>query len=113
MPKEGTKFNAGELIVLRGDLKGSGSLIWEIEFAHDDHTHPEDTFFGDTAILKVPDSGHAFHGETGFKLNLYAERNGIRTAPTVVNIYPRKVDMSIVSNVPGLEVYGKAQSTPG
>jgi len=120
-PIDGYEFIAGERIEFSGvasDINGltDENYNWNILFKHNDHTHPGGItgYAGTSGTLNIPTTGHSFHDETGFIINLeVTNQNGITTSKSVT-IFPKKVNITYNSIPSGLTVYvdGQPRTTP-
>ncbi len=77
-PINGSLFIANDIITFSGTgddfedgmLPGT-SLRWDAEFLHDTHTHPAlMDFIGSTGSFTIPDEGHGYEGDTGYRIFL-------------------------------------------
>jgi glucose/arabinose dehydrogenase len=115
-PDEGLQFDAGDSIELSATGTGTGPLSWRwtIQFAHDDHLHPESSSVGDTATFTIPTSGHDFIGDTGYVINVEVTDGFGLTAVDQVEVAPNTAFLTFDTSPPGLllQVDGITKSTP-
>ncbi len=115
-------FVAGDVINFSGDGTDpedgplpASAFSWTIDFLHDGHVHPDDSFTGITAgSFTIPTEGHDFEGNTRFRITLQVtDSTGLSSATSVV-VYPRKVNLSFDTAPSGQTVYldGIAKATP-
>ena len=120
-PANGYFFKAGEIIAFSGTATDENTLTdanfkWDLLFKHDQHTHPGGitNYIGKSGTINIPTSGHSFHDETGYFLNLtVTNKNGL-TATKTVTIYPKKVNVTYNTVPSGLTIYvdGQPRITP-
>ncbi|MGD1917597.1 MAG: PQQ-dependent sugar dehydrogenase, partial [Pleurocapsa sp.] len=109
LPSDNGTFRAGDTINFSGTATDNGPLTpdnyaWEIDFIHDDHQHPRESFSGTGGSFVIPTtrtSGHDFNSFTGYEINLtVTDTDGLQDTETI-SIFPEKVDVTFGSNVPG------------
>ena len=124
-PAAGTIFKAGDAVKFAataqdpvyGDL--SENIEWRVEFVHKDHTHPFGTAtVGAGGVLTIPQSGHGFEGETGFRLTATVTNPGRLQAEDSRDIVPDMVAVSLATSPAHLaahvniELDGEHRTTP-
>jgi glucose/arabinose dehydrogenase len=109
-PGTGSLFRGGEVITFEGagtddDALSEASYSWSVVFNHDQHIHPETGATGTSSFdLIIPTTGHGYTGNTYYTITLtVTDQDGLQ-ASTSVQIYPEKVNVTITSTPPGLEV---------
>ncbi len=122
MPADGSSFQAGDNVTFAGSatdpedgsLDGS-QLEWQVRFLHNEHWHPYlDSQSGSSGNFTVPTSGHDFHDDTAYQINLTAtDADGATDTETVV-IEPDKVNVTLDTQPSGLDLYldGIPRTTP-
>ena len=117
-PADGSRFSAGDSIVLDGSATDDGPLAdgdfrWDVWLIHDQHLHPELTAFGRQASFDVATSGHGWEGDTGLRIQLTVTDDLGLIDTDAVEIVPRKVPVQIRSDAgSGVTIDGVAQLTP-
>ena len=120
-PINESTFRAGDAINFIGDAFDSDGTLaeesyrWTIEFLHNEHTHPELTLEGrSSGFLDIPLSGHDFHDETGYKIELAVKDSDGLIDATSISILPEKVDLCFSTSLHGLvlTVDGIPRTTP-
>ncbi len=117
-PAAGALFNAADVVAFAGQgTNGAGPLpasahTWSVIFHHDTHTHPAyGPITGITSgSFTVPSSGHDFSGNTWYEVVLTVSDAQGRTAAASRAITPRKVNITLASNPPGLQLGFDAQT---
>ncbi len=107
-PVDGSEFLIGTKIELRGvatdpedgPLSGT-ALQWQVSLIHNTHTHDLTGLTGsNTSFTAVSDHDADAH----YRITLVATDSGGRSTSKVVNIYPRAVNVGLVSSPPGAPV---------
>ncbi|NNL47589.1 MAG: DUF4038 domain-containing protein, partial [Acidimicrobiia bacterium] len=114
-PIDGTLFRAGDVINFSGSSDDpTDTLEWNIELGHDVHFHPRQVTSGSSGTYEIPSSDHPFNEHTFFRFTLTATDADGLSGSTSVQIDPDKVNLSLTTNPPGLEVLwdGIAVETP-
>lgn len=118
VPKDGTKYNAGDLVTVNAsaiDCVGfdinDASLSTTVKFHHTTHIHPFlDNLVGRSNSFTVPLTGEQ-SADTWFEIDVTAkDTNGLSTT-AVANIYPNKANLTFVSNPVGLSILMDGQPT--
>nr|MBX2842340.1 PQQ-dependent sugar dehydrogenase [Flammeovirgaceae bacterium] len=115
-PVNKSLFTANQLIQFSGEATdpdgtlSEESFSWDIEFLHDDHTHPFIAkYTGQSGEVKMASSGHSFHGETGFIFTLTVTDKDDLLAIASDTIYPKKSDIKLLTEPLGLKVHVEGQ----
>lgn len=108
-PADGTLFRARDLVMAQADLVDpDGTVVdifWDVEFLHNDHTHPGETQQGGTTFsFEIPHDQHDFRDDTGFRITVEATDNDGLIASDSVVLLPEKVDLTLATDPPGLNV---------
>ncbi|WP_327328886.1 malectin domain-containing carbohydrate-binding protein [Halobellus limi] len=111
-PADGSLFQAGDTINFSGSatdpedgtLSGT-DLEWTVRFLHNEHWHPYlDSVSGSSGSFTVPTSGHDFHDDTAYQINLTATDSQGATDTETVVVEPDKVDLTFDTQPSGLEI---------
>ena len=109
-PGDGSTFRSGDVITFEGigfddDPLTEANYSWTAVFNHDDHIHPESGATGTSSFdLIVPTTGHGYSGLTYYTVTLtVTDVDGLQFSHSV-QIFPEKVNVTITSTPPGLEV---------
>ena len=120
-PLPGETFRAGDEIVFSAtatDIDGtidSDDFEWEIQFVHNDHTHPTlEGFVGATDGYLVEATGHDFRDQTGFDFIVEVTDSDGLTASTNVVVDPEKVIVQLETQPAGIPFFldGLSQNAP-
>ncbi|WP_026210011.1 PQQ-dependent sugar dehydrogenase [Flexithrix dorotheae] len=120
-PLNGTKFKAGQVIQYNGEASDPDGVIkdenyrWDVEFLHDDHTHPFiDGQIGKAGQVKLASSGHSFDGETGFIFSLTVTDSDNLSTSVSDTVFPQKAELSLATDPMGLTIHleGNPRPTP-
>lgn len=113
-PVNGSTFNAGQKIRFSAEVDDPDERFpervtysWLVQFGHDNHFHPvlgPVSLGAAGATFDVNQAAHDFLGDTDFRIDLTVTDSDGLTDQTFVEIRPRKVNVSLVSNPPGAEV---------
>jgi glucose/arabinose dehydrogenase len=111
-PADGYHFRAGEVINFSASgsdpdgVLNNNSYEWMIDFGHNAHVHPAlSGYVGAAGQFTINTSGHDYHDNTSFIIKVTAtDSDGLTTSKTVT-VYPDKVDLSFLTNVPGIPVF--------
>jgi glucose/arabinose dehydrogenase len=107
-PAEGAQFSAGQTINFAGTASATlpdSTYAWTVVFHHDTHPHPAfGPISGPTGSFVVPTSGHDFSGNTWYELVLTVTDGQGVTATASRSIVPDKIDLTLMSDPPGLQV---------
>jgi len=112
-PPDGLVFRAGDVISFAGtatDLEDgplpASAYSWTILFHHDTHVHPTlGPTSGVTAgTFTIPTTGHDFSGATSYEIILTVTDSAGLSSTRSVFIYPHKVDLTFVTDPPGLAI---------
>ncbi|MGL5081672.1 MAG: PQQ-dependent sugar dehydrogenase, partial [Microcoleaceae cyanobacterium] len=103
-------FKAGDTILFEAQATDpDGSLVessynWDVQFIHDEHTHPEvNDFQGSSGTFNVTTTEHGFSADfqVGFEFLLTVTDSEGLTAIDSFSIFPKKVDIGFNDNLPG------------
>jgi glucose/arabinose dehydrogenase len=106
-----TKFRAGDTIVVTSNATDADGVltedshVWDVDFIHNAHVHPENDLIGSSYSIVVPTTGHGFSDTTGYRFEVTVTDADGLTDVEVFELFPDKVDLSISSNVPGDVTY--------
>ena len=111
-PADGAFFQAGDTIDFSGsatdpeDGSLSGTdLEWTVRFLHNEHWHPYlDSVSGSSGSFTAPTSGHDFHDDTAYQINLTATDSEGATDTATVVVEPDKVNLTFDTQPSGLEI---------
>ncbi|MFD1686725.1 malectin domain-containing carbohydrate-binding protein [Halobellus litoreus] len=111
-PADGSFFQAGDTIDFSGsatdpeDGSLSGTdLEWTVRFLHNEHWHPYlDSVSGSSGSFTAPTSGHDFHDDTAYQINLTATDSEGATDTATVVVEPDKVNLTFDTQPSGLEI---------
>lgn len=109
-PSSGSLFRSGEVVTFTGiglddDAITEANYAWTAVFNHDDHIHPEAGATGTSTFdLIIPTTGHGYTGTTYYTVTLtVTDQDGLQHSQSV-QIFPEKVDVTITSDPPGLQI---------
>jgi glucose/arabinose dehydrogenase len=109
-PSTGSLFRSGDVVTFTGigfddDPITEANYTWTAVFNHDDHIHPEAGATGTSTFdLIIPTTGHGYTGTTYYTVTLtVTDQDGLQFSQSV-QIFPEKVDVTITSDPPGLQV---------
>ncbi len=109
-PVTGSLFRSGEVVTFTGqgfddDPLTEANYSWTAVFNHDDHIHPEAGATGTSTFdLIIPTTGHGYSGNTSYTVTLtITDPDGLQHSQSV-QIFPEKVDVTVNSMPPGLQV---------
>lgn len=111
-PTDNSNYLAGQSItfnVFANDAAGfdinDGDIKTDVILHHDTHTHPFlDDMIGRSGTFVIPNTGEA-SADTWYEVRTTAtDTNGLATSKSVF-IYPRVVEVTMTSNVPGVQLY--------
>ncbi|HET9227134.1 MAG TPA: PQQ-dependent sugar dehydrogenase [Thermoanaerobaculia bacterium] len=112
-PAPGLLYEGGQTIAFAGE--GPGLLTWRIDFHHAEHFHP---FVPDLprvtgGTFTIPTIGETAT-DVWFRIHLTAKDSNDLTGTTFVDIHPRKVRMTFLTDPAGLPVLldGEPRTTP-
>jgi glucose/arabinose dehydrogenase len=121
-PAPGASYSAGNTITFRGSATDAedgtlpaSAFTWQVLLHHDAHTHP---FLAPTAGIRsgtftVPTADHTEH-TVWYRLHLTVTDSSGAKHTVTRDILPRKSQITVVTNPPGLSVAmdGQPQQTP-
>lgn len=120
-PAPGSRYRAGEVLAFSGaatDAEDGGldaeALTWHVDFHHDDHRHPVETFRGVRGgSVEVPRFGEV-SSNVFYRVTLAAEDAGGLRAARAVDVHPETAALQFRSVPAGLIVNadGLSQATP-
>lgn len=118
-PPDGTKYNAGDTINFSGGGTdpddGSlppGSLTWEVNFHHEDHTHPFIQPYSGVSSdsFVIPTVGET-SADVFYRIHLTASDSDGCTHSTFRDVTPNTSMITLTTNPPGLQVLLDSQPT--
>jgi glucose/arabinose dehydrogenase len=110
-PVEGQLYQAGETITYNAFARDAAGfdlndahITTEVRLHHGTHFHPFVQMTGRAGSFTIPATGEP-SSDTSYEVKVTAtDDNGLFTSKTV-NIFPRKSDLTITSDLPGLGVF--------
>lgn len=111
-PPDGLTFVAGDSIYYSATafdpdetLDGS-NYAWTIRFKHNEHFHPGpvNDAPGTDGVFVIDSTGHDWHDDTGWVIDVVVTDSDGLTAADTVGLYPDKVNLTFETSPPGIPI---------
>ena len=118
-PAAGTQYSGGNVISYAGTATdpedgtlGASAFTWRVDFHHDTHSHPfiPSTSGATSGSFTVPTTGHT-ETNVWYRIFLTVRDSAGATQTTFRDVLPRKVNLTIATSPPGLQLRLDAQPT--
>ena len=78
------------------------TLSWEVKLRHDNHFHSGTSIDGARGSMRVASTGHGWTGRTSYLATVTATSKWGTFSEAQVEVFPKKVNLTVASTVPGL-----------
>ena len=118
-PAAGSLYSGASVISYAGTATdpengtlGASAFTWRVDFHHDTHSHPfiPSTTGATSGSFTIPTTGHT-ETNVWYRIFLTVRDSAGATQTTFRDVLPRKVNLTIATNPPGLQLRLDAQPT--